>query len=132
MGIDTTINISIVISACLAIVGWMVNNYFKRRHEIAKKRLDYRLETLQSFIPVYLSLKNSSNPFIEDKELNRKFNEASINFQLYGFQDEIDLLNNCQDAIMKNNGDTATITLNQLIELVKKRLRTELKLPKIK
>ena len=132
MEIDTTINISILISACLAIIGWMVNNYFKRRHEIAKKRLEYRLEALHSFVPVYLSLSKSSNPFIDDPELNKKFNDASINFQLYGFEDEIDLLNSCQNSIMSNDGEKATNSLNELIELVKYRIRDELKLPKLK
>ncbi len=69
MDINTTINISILISACLAILGWIVNNILSRRHEIAKKRLDYRLETLHSFIPVYLSLTKSQQPFIDDPEL---------------------------------------------------------------
>ncbi|MBA1421243.1 MAG: hypothetical protein FAF03_10495 [Epsilonproteobacteria bacterium] len=110
----------------------MVNNYFKRRHEIAKKRLEYRLEALHSFIPVYLSLSKSSSPFIDDPELNKKFNDASINFQLYGFEDEIDLLTSCQDSIMSNNGKKATDALNKLIELVKYRIRDELKLPKLK
>ena len=132
MEIDTTINISILISACLAIIGWMVNNYFKRRHEIAKKRLEYRLEALHSFIPVYLSLAKSSNPFIDDQALVKKFNDASINFQLYGFEDEIDLLNSCQNSIMSNDGKNATNALNELIELVKYRIRDELKLPKLK
>ena len=132
MEINTTINISILISACLAILGWIVNNILSRRHEIAKRRLEYRLEALHSFIPVYLSLSTSSNPFIDDPKLNKKFNDASVNFQLYGLQDEIDLFNSCQDSIMSNDGEKATKTLNKLIELVKYRLRDELKLPKLK
>ncbi len=90
MEIDTTINISILISACLAIIGWMVNNYFKRRHEIAKKRLEYRLETLHSMIQAdeYLQKNNK----LDDNVL-KQINIASINFQLYGYQDEIDILN---------------------------------------
>ena len=125
-------NYTVVISSIVVMTGWVVNNILKRRDEIAKKRLEYRLETLHSFIPVYLSLKNSSKPFDDDKELNKKFNEASINFQLYGFQDEIDLLSTCQNAIIKNNGTDATIALNKLIILIKSRLRNELKLPKLK
>lgn len=125
-------NYTVVISSIVVISGWIVNNILSRRHEIAKKRLEYRLETLHSFIPVYLSLKNSSKPFDDDKELNKKFNETSINFQLYGFQDEIKLLDTCQNAIMKNNGTEATVALNKLIILIKGRLRNELKLPKLK
>jgi len=132
MEIDTTINISILISACLAIIGWMVNNYFKRRHEIAKKRLEYRLETLQSFIPVFLSLSESSHTGIDDPELNKKFDHAHINFQLYGFEDEIDLSFSCRESIMFNNEKKALDALNKLIELVKYRIRDELKLPKLK
>ena len=131
MEIDTTINISILISACLAIIGWMVNNYFKRRHEIAKKRLEYRLETLQSFMPIYKTFQDAGTSLKLDKQLTEKINIASVKFQLYGYQDEIDILQNFLNSL-QNNDQQAFIYLNQLIELSKEKLRHELKLPKIK
>ena len=55
------------ISLLIIVIGWFINSSLNRRHEISKKRLDYRLETLQSFIPVFLSMSSSSNPFRNDK-----------------------------------------------------------------
>ena len=131
MGIDTTINISILISACLAILGWIVNNILSRRHEIAKRRLEYRLETLQSFMPIYKVFKDADTSLKLDNQLTEKINIASVKFQLYGYQDEIDILQNFINSL-QNNDQQAFIYLNQLIELSKEKLRHELKLPKLK
>jgi hypothetical protein len=118
-----------IISVLIIVAGWFINNYLNRKHEISKKRLDYRLETLQSFIPVYLSISSSSKPFIDDKNLNQKIIKAGINFQLYGYQDELILFNSFKTALNNHNLDKATDSINELIKLVKSRIRSELKLP---
>jgi len=118
-----------IISAIIVVVGWFTNSYLNRRHEISKKRLDYRLETLHSFLPVFLSISSSQKPFEDDKTLNDKIINARVNFQLYGYQDEVELFQKFVIAIEKPDVNEATITVNKLIKLTRARIRNELKLP---
>ena len=123
---------TIIISSSIVVTGWFINNILSRRHEIFKKRMDYRLESLLSFLPVFLSITSSPQPFIDDQNLNDKIIKARVNFQLYGLLDEIDLFNEFVLAIEKQDTKEATITINKLIDLVRGRLRNELKLPSLK
>jgi hypothetical protein len=118
-----------ILSAVIVITGWFINSYFNRRHEISKKRLDYRLETLHSFLPVYLSISSSLDPFKNDEKLNDKIMNARVNFQLYGYQDETQLFQNFVTALEKADTNEATITINKLMQLTRSRIRDELKLP---
>lgn len=119
-----------IISAIIVVTGWFINSYLTRRHEISKKRLEYRLETLHSFITVYLSISSSSKPFANDKKLNDKMINARVNFQLYGYQDESKLFQDFVVAVEKSDNKEVTVTVNKLIKLTRARIRDELKLPK--
>jgi len=118
-----------IISAVIVVTGWFINSYLNRRHEISKKRLEYRLETLHSFLPVYLSISSSLQPFKDDESLNDKIINARVNFQLYGYQDESKLFQDFVIAIEKPDVNEATIAVNKLIKLTRARIRDELKLP---
>jgi len=118
-----------IISAVIVVTGWFINSYLNRRHEISKKRLEYRLETLHSFLPVYLSISSSSQPFKDDKSLNDKIIKARVNFQLYGYQDESKLFQDFVIAIEKPDVNEANIAVGKLIKLTRARIRDELKLP---
>jgi len=126
MEIDTTINISILISACLAILGWLVNNYFTRRHEIAKKRLEYRLEALHSFIPAVEEIKTGkkNNPDL--------VNESYVKFQLYGTKQENEIFDKMIEYGNENENEKVLIQAKELIKIVLTEIRNELKLPKLK
>ena len=123
------INYSLIISSIIIMIGWFVTNFFNRRHEISKIRMEYRLKTLESFLPVYISMSLSKNPYKDDKDLDNKVRNASINFQLYGYKDEIKLFGEFTTALEKANVDNANTTLDKLIKLTRQRLRKELKLP---
>lgn len=118
-----------IISAVIVVTGWFINSYLNRRHEISKKRLEYRLETLHSFLPVYLSISSSLQPFKDDESLNDKIVNARVNFQLYGYQDESKLFQDFVIAIEKPDVNEVTIAVNKLIKLTRARIRDELKLP---
>lgn len=122
---------TIIISSTIIVVGWFVNGLLNRRHEVYKKRMDYRLEMLHSFLPVFLSITSSVQPFRDDLTLSEKIKEARVNFQLYGQQDEINAFNDFVKAIESQDTSKATGTINMLISLVRGRLRDELKLPEI-
>lgn len=95
---------------------------------MAKKRLEYRLETLHSFLPVFLSMTSSSAPFVDDKSPNDKIRQARVNFQLYGNMNEINIFEKFVKAIEKQDTEKATNTINELIGMVRQGIRAELKL----
>jgi len=131
MGIDTTINISILISACLAIVGWIVNNILNRRHEIAKRRLEYRLEALHSFIPVIKAIQSlaQNNTYKQNPAL---IEESHIKFQLYGTQEENEIFNEIIKYGNENDTTELVIKTEKLAKIVLTEIRNELKLTKLK
>jgi len=120
---------ALIISSSIAVIGWFVNSLLNRIHEISKKRMDYRLESLKSFLPAFVSLSSSPQPFIDDPTLSKKIVDARVNFQLYGYQDEIVLFNEFVSAIENKDTTKVTSTINELISLVRVRLRKELNLP---
>lgn len=120
---------TLIVSSFIVVTGWFVNSHLNRRHEISKKRMDYRLETLHSFLPVFLSMTSSSQPFIDDPDLSTKLKNARVNFQLYGYRDELIIFEEFVTAIEKQDTNNATICINKLIKLIRQRLRDELKLP---
>jgi hypothetical protein len=128
MEINTTINISIFISAVLIILGWIVNNILSRKHEIAKKRLEYRLETLHSFIPVVEAIKSLRTTDTSSNLIR----ESHIKFQLYGTQEENNIFNILIEHGNNNELDKVFIQAEKLIKIVLNEIRNELNLSKLK
>ncbi len=122
---------TLLISSTIIVSGWFVNSLLKRRHEIAKKRMDYRLETLHSFIPVFSSMASSKDPFRDFPSLNDKIKDAHVNFQLYGYENEIRLFDEFVSALKNQDPILATETINKLINIARNGIREELKLPKL-
>jgi len=106
-------------SATIIVVGWFVNGLLNRRHEIAKKRMEYRLETLHSFLPVFFSIQKHENPFEDDPELLEKLEKSRSNFQLYGKTDEIELFESMIKGIESRDIPVFMSKLGKLIELDK-------------
>lgn len=78
-----------LISVIVFIIGWFINNYIKYRYEISKKRFEYRINALQSFLNVWFIIQKESSPFTNDAFLPA-LEKARTNFQLYGTNDEIE------------------------------------------
>ena len=122
----------IIISTSIIVIGWFVNNWLNRKHEIAKKRIEYRLKTLHSFIPVYTSLTNNNSQTIE--QINKDLKDSYLNIQLYGEKDEIKLFTEFKDALDKKTNENNILAIkymNKLMGIIKKRIRKELGLSKI-
>ncbi len=124
-------NLSLIIPTLLIVTGWFVTNYLSRKHEKIKKRTEYRLITLQSFMLIKNSFTSSSQPFIDDEHLKKKIEDSRINFQLYGYQDELNLFENFIKALEKADIPKTVEVINKLIKLTNDRLSEELVLPKI-
>ena len=122
-----------LLSAILVVIGWFVNSYFNRRHEIFKKRLDYRLMMLESYTEAAESLVrlfNNGNQTQADDFIS-KLEKAQINFILYGTKKEIELINKIIEYASKNKRIEMKETSAQLMELVRNNLRSELGLKSI-
>jgi hypothetical protein len=116
-----------IVSVIALISGWFVNGYLNRKNEIAKKRLEYRLPTLKSFLKIWYLVQESSetNPLDIVKNL---IVEVREDFQLYGQKDEIELFEEFVEASIGKNFDRTKVVdkLTKLVILVRTRIRKEL------
>lgn len=116
-----------VMSAIIIAAGWFVTGYLNRLQSISQKRLEYRLETLKSFLPVWFTIQQNGAPFLEPGFLG-KLETTRANFQLYGYQDEINCIESFISAVERRQLENANTALAQLVPLVQERIRKELKL----
>jgi hypothetical protein len=68
----------LLLSAAIVVIGWFVNSYLNRRHEITKKRIDHRLDTLKNYISFYIEAQKSNSL--------DGFNDIQVSFYLYGYK----------------------------------------------
>lgn len=117
-----------IIAAAIVVIGWFVNSSLNRRHEIAKKRMEYRLESLSSFIPIFLDLVDEDRK--NEPGLQEKLSAAWTSFQLYGTRDEIACFERLRKAVERRDHDAYSEALATLIRLVREGIRGELGLEK--
>lgn len=113
----------------IVVIGWPVTSlltgYYNRRQDVALKRLEHRLEALKSFLPVWFAIQKNGSPFASSAFLP-KLENARSNFQLYGYDAEIDLMERFVRACETQNLDNANSALSELVPLVRNRIRKEL------
>ena len=114
-----------LVSALIIVVGWFINSWLNRRHEIAKKKLEHRLNALQSFIP-FASSAVKECPDQRDPDYADKLWTAYTNIQLYGTKQEVKLMDEMYSAIKEKDSEEATIRYRKLYECVRANLRKEL------
>ncbi len=114
-----------VISAVIVAVGWFVTGYLNRLQDISQKQLEYRLEALKSFLPVWFSIQRNNAPFTQPDFLPM-LETARSNFQLYGYQDEIALMETFIGAVEQENLEGANAVLAELVPLVRQRIRKQI------
>ena len=121
-----------IISVVIIVTGWFVNSHINRRHEIFKKKLDYRLTMLESYIPVAFTLEKLLNPNRADErdELAKVFIEkleiSQVKILLYGSKSEIDLINEITDLAQQNKHAEMKNKSAQLMQIIRSSLRSEL------
>ncbi|MCC4237931.1 hypothetical protein LL266_15655 [Vibrio anguillarum] len=114
------------ISLLMVITGWFVNSMLNRRHEISKRRTELRLKALESFVEISKKLNFKQSEFCADEML-----DVQIKILMYGYPDEIKLINSLVASFNENEMDVASNQLNELTKLVRVRLRKEIGLPKV-
>ena len=93
-----------------------------RRHEITKKRIDHRLDTLKNYISFYIEAQKSNSL--------DGFNDIQVSFYLYGYNDEIELVKKITNICTTQPKNPEWLKLmRELNILIRNRLRTELGLP---
>ena len=115
-------------SVFIVTLGWFVTGYLNRKKDIAQKRLEYRLEALEAFLPVWFSIQKNSAPFTDPKFID-KIENARSKFQLYGLNDEIQQMETFIEYIEKKDLSKANTALAELVVLVRSRIREELDFP---
>lgn len=116
-----------IISVIAVIIGWFVNGELNRRNEISKKRFEYRMTSLQSFLEVWFFIQNNPNPF-QDPAFLSLIQGVRKNFQLYGLNDEIQLYEMFINSAENQDLENANLAIYRLVELVRLRIRKELNL----
>jgi hypothetical protein len=115
-----------IATALIVATGWFVNSHLNRKHEIAKKKLEHRLNALQSYMPFAFSISIGEDPFKNDPQLIDKLRVAANNFQLYGTAEEIKMMDILVRAIETRDVDSVKKAHPALYDCVKKQLRKEL------
>ncbi len=75
----TISNWIMIISAIIVAIGWFVTGYLSRMQDVAQKRLEYRIDALKSFLPVWFTIQINPEPFTDPSFLT-KLEEASSNY----------------------------------------------------
>ena len=114
-----------IISVMAVITGWFINNYLNRRNEIAKKRLDHRLPTLQKFFELWFFITKNNAPF-EDPTFVPLVEKVRGQIHLYRLEDEILLYEKFIESCENEDVDNANKVLARLVPLIRFRLRKEL------
>ena len=115
---------TLLASSFVVVSGWFVNSHLNRKHEIAKKRIDHRLEMLKKYMSFTVNAQKL-------KSLNG-FNDVQLSFYLYGQEDEVGLIERMTEVVTTNPQDQQWVTLfDELTILVRDRLRSELGLSRL-
>lgn len=126
-----------IASVIVIVLGWFINGVLNRRHEIFKKRTDYRLEMFDSYSSFAFLLEKTYNTNNKEKadalmkELVIKLEEAQVKILLYGTQDEADLINEITSLAQNNKGVEVKNKSATLMRLISDKLRLQLGLKKI-
>ena len=117
----------IIISALIVVIGWFVNSFLNRRNEIAKKRMEYRLDALLSFTPVLFAFQENRT---NDKKFSEDMASCRTKFQLYCYSKEVEEFEKIVAAIENKNEKAYNEAFRQVTHMVRVEIRKELGLDK--
>jgi hypothetical protein len=116
-----------VCSVAIIVVGWFVNSLLNRRHEIAKKRMEYRLDALLSFLPVLFAIQENRT---KDEKFAKDLGATRTKFQFYCYRKEVEAYESMVAAIEAQDHKAYTDAVREIARMVKDRVRKELGLDK--
>ena len=118
--------IKILISICIAVIGWIVAHYFTSRRDTANKRRELRTKYLIEAYEV-LTCQVSNRPI--SKENVRLLEDVVAKVQLVGTDYQIQLVKKLCDHCC--NKGTKGFPLDELTNALRKDLRMSLGLPDV-
>lgn len=116
--------IKIIITIVLAVIGWLVGNYFTTKRDVANKRRELVITHL---IEAYHIITNEVSHREESEERNLKLENLLSDIQLFGSQEQIVLAKKLADDVAAGG----VFELNPLIVSLRNDLRKQLNLPAI-
>lgn len=116
-----------VFSVVIVVTGWFVNSFLNRRHEIAKKRMEYRFDALLSFLPVLFAIQDNRTT---DEKFYEKITSCRTKFQLYCYKKEVEEFEKIVSAIEDKNEIAYNEAVRRVARIVRDQLRKELGLDK--
>ncbi|MGY0626869.1 MAG: hypothetical protein ACW7DS_14275 [Paraglaciecola chathamensis] len=116
--------IKIIVTIVLAVIGWMVGNYFTTRRDVANKRRELVITHL---IEAYHIITNEVSHREESEERNLKLEHLLSDIQLFGSQEQIAIVKQLADDVAAGG----VFELNPLIASLRNDLRKQLNLPEI-
>ena len=116
-----------VFSVLIIVAGWFVNSFLNRRHEISKKRMDYRLDALLSFLPVIFAINENRT---EDEKFSKDIASCWTKFQLYCYKEETEEFEKICLAIKNKDTKAYSESVRRVTNIVRENVRKELGLDK--
>lgn len=115
--------LSLLITTIVALVGWFVVHSLSSRRDQANKRRELRVQHL---LEAYQNLMSAAcyHKLEKQEETLRLFTKASANIQLFGNEEQIQMMCKCTDDYADG-----TVQLYELLQNLRSDLRRELKLP---
>jgi hypothetical protein len=113
----------LLITIVVALLGWFVVHYLSSLRDQANKRRELRVQHL---LEAYQNLMSAAlyQKLEGQEETLRLFAKASANIQLFGNDEQIQMVCKCTDDYATGNAQ-----LSELLEKLRSDLRKELKLP---
>ena len=129
-----------VVSVFAVIVGWFINSYLNRRHEVFKRRMDLRFGMYDSCVAVSSVLEKiiqSKNPTKEVldtlvKDFLEKLDFCQVHVHMYGTQKEIESIIKVTEFAQSNQHLNMKNEFAVLMRSVRDNLRKDLSLPRLK
>ncbi|MCB4792152.1 MAG: hypothetical protein LHV68_09715 [Elusimicrobia bacterium] len=116
-----------IFSVVIIVASWFVNSFLNRRHEILKKRMDYRLDALLSFLPIIFAINENRT---EDEKFSNDIASSWTKFQLYCYKEETEEFEKIMLAIKNKDTKDYAESVRRVAKIVRENVRKELGLDK--
>ncbi len=119
-------------AAGLVVAGWFVTNWLSRKNEIEKVRLKLRTDVLLSYLDIHTESKiqvmqNANRSRVFDDEFVYKLFSTLERLYYIGTIKEKELAKSMMENLSSKKAEAFSSDLNQLRDVVLKRLNKELK-----
>lgn len=115
-----------IISVFVLITGWFINSYLRRKQDISKEKLKYRMEALNFCVDFILYIEDRHSLF-NDKEFTSKLKKAKQYLYFFGNTGEFHALKSLEEKIYLNQNDIEK-ELNTFKKVLSKNIKSTLKL----